>query len=498
MQIHFFKSLLSAYCLLFLQFYFGLHLMVAQNDMRNLPSAAGGGGTDGTVAMTQDLLGRVFMAAQLGTSREGRILHQNKIISNFPTILGRQINQGFLNSYEFEKPLSGDRFGGMSKYLTPYSKRLLPLNLDTQEIKLSSATWFQFKGIDAMKPTSSAGLSYDTNSSNQKTAATSDSIILTSGLNFNFNYGARPGSSTMASLLYQPTNLMPIAGSGVNEFEQRIMFQIGREFHRNAIALNNRTTITAAPLRELPGRTRTILNNTSLRGFYDVSPLSSLLYELTHSIQKRSETGNNALQSITEDEFRLNYRYGLSPKLSALSSFNARTTQLGNQKTFSDAYTIGLNYNPKAKLTLSITGGYQFRHSPNQATATSQLYRFSCIYAAGPKTLIETILNKEVRPSFADDGIFVTEDAMSFIVTQSIALRWQARFLADYILRQDDNPRSFLGLKQNDIGGILNLSYFMNETDTVIFSFSSFMLEDIRSEIITRRSSATISWSHAF
>ena len=70
--------------------------MVAQNDMRNLPSAAGGGGTDGTVAMTQDLLGRVFMAAQLGTSREGRILHQNKIISNFPTILGRQINQGFL------------------------------------------------------------------------------------------------------------------------------------------------------------------------------------------------------------------------------------------------------------------------------------------------------------------------------------------------------------------------------------------------------------------
>ncbi len=97
----------------------------------------------------------------------------------------------------------------------------LKLEMDTEDMAKRSATWFQFKGIDAMKPTSLAGLSYDTNSSNQKTTAASDSIIQSSRLNFIFNYGERPGSSTIANLLYQPSYLMNIAGSGVNEFEQR-------------------------------------------------------------------------------------------------------------------------------------------------------------------------------------------------------------------------------------------------------------------------------------
>ena len=470
--------------------------MVAQDDTRNLARAAGGGGST-SIAVERDLLGRVFMETS-GTVGAGRILHQNKIISDFPTNLGGQIDQGFLRSYELEKPLLGDRFGGMSEYLTPYSKSLLPLNLDTLEMDLKSATLFQFKGVDALKPSSSLGLSYDTNSSNQKTTAASDSIIQTSGLSFIFKYGERPGSSTMANLLYQPTYLLNIAGSGVNEFEQQIMFQLGREFHRNAIALNSFTTITAAPLRELPGRTKTILNTTKLRGVYDISPLSLINYEALHSVTKRSETGNNELQSITEDAFRLSYEYALSPKVFALSSLNASAIQTGNQKTLSDAYSIGLGYEPSARVTLRVSGGYQFQHTPDQATQTAQVYRLSCLYAVGPKTIIETKLNKLLRPSFADGGIFVTEDTISFEVTQSIALRWKARFLADYILREDDNPTSFLGLKQNDIGGQLNLSYFISEDDTVIFSFSSFMLEDLRSKKISRRSSAAISWNHAF
>jgi hypothetical protein len=127
-----------------------------------------------------------------------------------------------------------------------------------------------------------------------------------------------------------------------------------------------------------------------------------------------------------------------------------------------------------------------------------QLYRFAFLYLVGPKTVIETRLSKEVRPSFADEGIFVVEDTVSFVVSQSIALRWRARFLADYIFREDDNPSSFLGLKQNDIGGQLELSYFIGENDTVNFSFSSFMLEDLRSKVISRRSSAAVSWNHAF
>ena len=496
MQIRFFKSLLSACCLLFLQFHFGLHLMVAQNDTRNLATAAGGGEGAG-LAMERDLLGRVFMTAPAAAGA-GQILHQNKIISDFPTNLGGQIDQGFLRSYELEKPLTGDRFGGMSKYLTTYSKSLFPLDLDTLKMDLKSATWFQFEGIDALKPTGQTGLSYDTNSSNQKTTEASDSIIQTSGLNFIFNYGQRPGSSTMANLSYRPNYLMNIAGSGVNELEQQIMFQLGREFHRNALALNSLTTITAAPLRELPGRTKTIFNTTNLRGIYDISPLSLINYEVWHSIQKRSETGNNELQSLTEDAFRLNYEYALSPKVIALSSLIASAIQMGNQKTLSDAYSIGLSYNSSARVTLTLNGGYQFRHTPDQATQMAQLYRFAFLYLVGPKTVIETRLTKEVRPSFADEGIFVVEDTVSFVVSQSIALRWRARFLADYIFREDDNPSSFLGLKQNDIGGQLELSYFIGENDTVNFSFSSFMLEDLRSKVISRRSSAAVSWNHAF
>jgi len=362
MQIRFFKSLLSACCLLFLQFHFGLHLMVAQNDTRNLATAAGGGEGAG-LAMERDLLGRVFMATPAAAGA-GQILHQNKIISDFPTNLGGQIDQGFLRSYELEKPLTGDRFGGMSKYLTTYSKSLFPLDLDTLKMDMKSATWFQFEGIDALKPTGQTGLSYDTNSSNQKTTEASDSIIQTSGLNFIFNYGQRPGSSTMANLSYRPNYLMNIAGSGVNELEQQIMFQLGREFHRNALALNSLTTITAAPLRELPGRTKTIFNTTNLRGIYDISPLSLINYEVWHSIQKRSETGNNELQSLTEDAFRLNYEYALSPKVIALSSLIASAIQMGNQKTLSDAYSIGLSYNSSARVTLTLNGGYQFRHTP--------------------------------------------------------------------------------------------------------------------------------------
>jgi len=470
--------------------------MVAQDDTRNLAGAVGSG-AGASIAMERDLLGRVFMSTP-AAAVAGQILHQNKIISDLPTNLGGQINQGFLNSYELKKPLSGDQFSGMAKYLTPYSNSLLPLNLDTQEMDLKSATLFQFKGIDALKPSGVTGLSYDTNSSNQKTTAASDSIVQTSGLSFIFNYGERPGSSTMANLLYRPNYLMNIAGSGVNEFEQQIMFQVGREFHRNAIALNSLTAITAAPLRELPGRTKTIVNTTNLRGVYDISPLSLINYEALHSVRKRSETGNNELQSITQDAFRLNYEYALSPKVLALSSLEASVTQTGNQKTLSDAYLIGLGYEPSARVTLRLSGGYQFQHIPDQATQIVQVYRVSCMYVAGPKTIIETFLDKTIRPSFADGGIFVTEDTISFAFTQSIAKRWQASFLADYILREDDNPRSFLGLRQNDIGGRLNLSYFKSERDTVIFSFSSFMLEDLRSKRISKRSNVAISWNHAF
>ena len=470
--------------------------MVAQNDTRNLASAAGSGG-GAMVTMQRDLLGRVFMATP-ATAGAGQILHQNKIISDFPTNLGGQIDQGFLRSYELEKPLSGDRFGGMSEYLTPYSKSLLPLNLDTLEMDLKSATWFQFKGVDALKPSSSLGITYDTNSSNQTATEASESITQISGLNMIFNYGERAGSSTTANLLYQPLYLLNLTGPGVNEVEQQITFQVGREFHRNALALNSRTTITAAPLRELPGRTKTILNTTNLRGIYDISPLSLINYEALHSVKKRSETGNNELQSITEDAFRLNYEYAFSPKVFASSSLGVTAIQIGNQKTLSDAYSIGLSYTSSARVTLTLNGGYQFRHAPDQSTQMVQLYGFAFLYLVGPKTVIETRLSKEVRPSFADEGIFVSEDTISFEVTQSIALRWRAKFLADYILREDDNPRSFLGLKQNDIGGQLNLSYFVSENDTVIFSFSSFMLEDLRSKKISRRSSAAISWNHAF
>ena len=501
MQIRFSKSLLATSCLLIIQFHAAVNVILAQNDTRNLPAGAGGAmGMGVPISRERSLINLIMTSTDPRDNAgiTGSILHQNKIVSDLPMSQGGAINSSFLRHYGLKEQLSGGQFNSMSKYKSPYSNSILNLEMDTEDMARRSATWFQFEGIDALKPIGLTGLSYDTNSSNQKTTEASDSIIQISRLNFIFNYGARPGSSTIANLLYRPTYLMNITGSGVNEFEQQIMFQLGREFHRNAIALNNQTTITAAPLRELPGRTKTILNTTSLRGIYDISPLSLLFYELTHSIQKRSETRNDVLQSIVSDELMLKYEYFMSPKIWVSSRSTANVIRIGSQNTTGESLLLGLNYSMSERFLLSLNGGYQFRHLPGEDTRISEAYNFQITYNAGPKTIINAKARKDIRPSFAGNGIFLSEDSLSFEITQSIALRWRASCLVDYYLREEDSSVTFLGLKQNDLGGQLKLEYFIDINNTINFSFTHFKLTDLRSERISKRSNFSITWNHAF
>ncbi len=390
MQIRFSKSLLATSCLRIIQFHAAVHVILAQNDTRNLPTGGGGAvGMGVPISRERSLINLIMRSTGLGNNADitGSILNQNKIISDLPMNQGEAISSSFLRHYGLKEPLSGDRFNITSKYVSPYSNSILKLEMDTEDMARRSATWFQFKGIDALKPIGLAGLSYDTNSSNQKTTVVSDSIIQISRLNFIFNYGERPGSSTIANLLYRPSYLMNIAGSGVNEFEQQIMFQVGREFHRNAIAMNSQTTITAAPLRELPGRRKTILNTTSVRGIYDISPLSLMFYELNHSIQKRSETGNDEMESIISDEIMLRYEYFISPKIWMSGRSTGNVIQIGNQNTTGESLLLGLNYSVSEKLLLSLNGGYQFRHPPGEWSSYSNRSRF-CVSLDGFNTCL--------------------------------------------------------------------------------------------------------------
>ena len=501
MQMRFSKLLVAISCLVIIQFHAAVHDMLAQNDRRNLVS--GTGGSLGMDAISRVNLINLIMRSTANlsvydTGIKGAILYQNKIIPDLPINQARKISSSFLSDYELKKPLSGDRFNNAGEYRSPYSSSILRLEMDTEEMAKRSATWFQFKGIDAMKPTLLTGLSYDTNSNNQKTTAASDSIIQRSRLSFIFNYGERPGSSTIANLLYQPAYLMNIEGFGVNEFEQEIMFQLGRELHRSAMAINNETTITAAPLRELPGRTKTIISTTRLKGIYDISPFSLMFCELNHSIQKRSGTGIDESQSIISDNVLLRYQYFLTPKISVSSRSTGGVQRIGSQNTTEESLLLGFNYAPSERFIFSLNGGYQFRQPPGEDTRISEAYDFKVLYFTGPKTVMSLAASKDIRPSFARNGIFLSENSFTFVIAQSIGSRWRATCTVDYYLREEDSDVSSFGLKQNDLGRQLDLEYLLDINNSMIFSFADFKVTDLRSESISKRLNFSVRWNHAF
>jgi hypothetical protein len=341
MRISISKPLLRTFLGLLLQVLIGNDLVFAQQDRRNLRLGLDAGTSGGSALLSEsrDLLGLVINSAA-GSTIGGRITVQEGVITALPTYIGR-IDTIFRPQYGMDKPLSGARFNAYTKYTAPFSERLIPLEVDPTNMELESPTWFQFKGIDARKPTTSLGLAYDTNSSNQQTSGEDDSLIQVSRMNLPFSYGMDPGSSTIVNLVYQPAFLLNLTGPGGNEIEHEIIVQAGREFHRTAIGLNNQTTITAAPLRELPGRRKTFRNQTSILGAYDVSPKTLIRYGGGHSVMTRSETTSDTEQSITIDEIRLSYELMLSPKITNQGSVDANITQIENQNTISEAFSIG-------------------------------------------------------------------------------------------------------------------------------------------------------------
>jgi hypothetical protein len=500
MQMRFSKLLLATSCLLIIHLHDKVHVIYAQNDRRNLAGMEGGaGGSAGGEFVRDGLLGMIMASTEGGTSLgNGNILLQNKIISDLPMNQAGKLSSSFLRHYKMTKPLSGNRFKSTSKYISPHSKSKFRLELDTAQMAMRNAAWFQFKGIDALKPVSIAGLSYDSNSSNQRTSVTSDSIDQLTSMNFNFNYGNSPGSSTVGNLQYLPLYRMNISGQGENEFQQQVLFQAGREFHRSALALRSLTAVTAAPLRELPGRTKTIFNRTGFRGIHDTSSLLLMYYEANHSITKRTETGNSEGQQMVADDVNLRFQYNMRPKFTTATTLSLNFSEVGNISSRGEGLSFGFQYLATARTTLLFSGGLQLNHRPDQDTRMNENYDFTLRYSVGAKTLIEARARKFIRPSFADNGIFLQEDVFSFLITQAIVKRWQARFLVDYYLREQDGSVNLSGLNQRDLGGALDLFYFINPNNTLNLSFSHAKLNDLRKNSISRRSNVTITWVHSF
>jgi|GEM_PF-6348274 hypothetical protein len=133
----------------------------AQEGRNNLSLGldAGGSGGSALLAESRDLLGMVVNSAA-GSTIGGRITIQEGVISALPSYISR-VDNLYRRNYGMEKPLSGGRFNAWGKYVSPHSILLVPLEVDPADMELEVPTWFQFKGIDAKKPTSSFGISSD-------------------------------------------------------------------------------------------------------------------------------------------------------------------------------------------------------------------------------------------------------------------------------------------------------------------------------------------------
>ena len=128
MQIRFSKSLLATSCLLIIQFHAAVHVILAQNDTRNLPTGGGGAvGMGVPISRERSLINLIMRSTGLGNNADitGSILNQNKIISDLPMNQGEAINSSFLRHYGLKEPLYGDRFNSASKYMSPYSNSIL-------------------------------------------------------------------------------------------------------------------------------------------------------------------------------------------------------------------------------------------------------------------------------------------------------------------------------------------------------------------------------------
>ena len=446
---------------------------------------------------TRDLLGMVIASTQGVNSEDGRVTIQDGVISALPSFI-KTVNAGLRPSFLTSNQIANSNYSTQGRFNNQKAALTMPFDVDPMDLELKTATWFKAKGIQGQKPNIKVGFSYDTNTSHQANQAHEASLIQTTQLNIPFTYGIDPGSSIMANLNYRPSYLTVLAGPDENQLEHDILFHIGRAFRRSALGLNNQTSISAAPLRELTGRARVISNRTSLLGVYDVSPKSLIRFGIGHSFSTRSGILNSPDQTITVDDIQADYKFLLSPKIDLDLSGLGSVTKFKNEITPSERMSVGMSYSATAKMSLNLTTGYSWRQPQGNAIESSQLYSILVNYSPGPKTIIQFGVDQDVRQSFADEGIFLTENRFLFNIRKALLLRWQMEFSLDYAIRSENDSENLVGLRQKDIGYNLNFKYFMNTFTIIQFSALRFKLTDQRADTISTRLSFSISVDHAF
>lgn len=453
----------------------------------NLTGAGGAGGAGGTVRLRErgNLLPFVMsgVGSPSGTERQ---FFQVGVISALPSFISR-ISTENITAYSLSDQITRPTFNTSKTYINSDAVFLVPLEIDSEDMVPNLATWFNYRGINAIKPTMTSGLSYDTNSSNLPTDNVEPNLAHTTNLQIPFTYGDSPGSATAVNVVYQPNYRHQLMGEEEDELNHVLIVQTGRAFHRSALGLNNFTSISSTPVRELSGRARILSNTTTLRGIYDVSPKTVIRFEAGHAITTRSGDRLTPRQSIINDDVRFTVEYPISPKISIQPNGLVGLTQVANDQVRTENIGLGLNYVPTGKLNFGVVTGHVVRHPPNQVKEASQSFGFTGVYSPTVKTALKFTLSRDIRPSFADEGIFLQEDAAIFQIDQAIFLRWRVLFRLDYAQRREDDRTVADGLRQEDFGYSLRATYFLNMRTTLTYSASTFRLNDLRSGAQTQR-----------
>ena len=475
----------------------------AVGNITQLSAGTGAGAADGDAAQ-RDLLPLVMTASTGSGLDVGQQPYQVGVIAVRPSYI-QLLSKQLAPLYQRPSDRIGATFNPSNAFRYGPEALAQPLTVDPDDMEISSITWYTFRGINFNKPSVEFGLDYDTNSSNASGQSSDPTLAQLSTIRIPFTYGTVPGDSAFLMRLdYKPTYRLLLSGPGGNEINHDVIFQAGKSLGRFAFSLNNQSSLSSFPIRELAGRNRVFSNRTNLRAAYDIASKSFIISDLGHSFSTRTLSGTSPLsglsdsQTIVSDDFQVSYNYQMAPKVLLIPEFKIARTDIADTIVWTKSGGLRMGYFPTSKLGFTILGGIQFRDSKGAATDVSNYYGIEMDYLVRPKTVLELDLTSEVRPSFADQGIFLRENSIELGIQEALLLRWLLELRLNYTLRTQDSSVSIAGIDQRDIGIEFTVSYTLTRSSLVDFSINRYQLKDNNSGLLSTRLNLQLSYNRAF
>ena len=474
--------------------------VIAQSTPENIGNmrlAEAGGGAASLSGSSTELLPMVMQNTSL-SSGDGRENFQLGIISSLPSYIQTASTQ-YRGEYMRKTDSKGQTYNTGAGFQSTKVPLAQSLTVDPENMVLDSSSWFYYKGIIGSKPPIRVGFGYDTNQSNTFEEQSAPVITQTTSTSIPFAYGIAPGSSWLVLVSYEPSYRMTLLGNGENELNHRANFSAARQFDASAYGINNTTSYSSLPIRELSGRQRIFSNKTTLLTAHSLSPKSLIHTGLGHSFSTR-DTGvpNSNVQPLILDEAFLRYHYNFKPRLTLGPDLRVGMITFDEAQTFTESAQLTANYNLAAKTAISASGGIQWQQAADRPGETTKSFGLVIAYLPTPKTTMEFGLSRSIRPSFANEGIFLTEDSIHFELEKAILLRWLLRLDFDYTRRSQAVSGPESALEQNDFGIGAQVSYYWSNRTILDFGFSRFRLNDLIKDSQSTRLSIQCSIRHAF